>query len=55
MIDDIGTKSRLYTECIEIIGLQEVFKKFKDISCFSEVESLKLLHQANLNLWTTYH
>lgn len=45
MIEEIKGKVELYKECIEIIGLQETFSKFKDVTCLADIHRLVGLHE----------
>ena len=38
MVEEIKEKVRIYKECINLIGLEESFKKFKDVTCFEEAK-----------------
>ena len=51
MIDDLKQKVDLYQECITIMNMGEVFKKFTDITCFDDYRLLEKLHTYTLRLW----
>jgi|LauGreDrversion4_2_1035121.scaffolds.fasta_scaffold92103_1 hypothetical protein len=44
MVQEINEKVRIFKECIALIGLEESFKKFKDVTCFEDAELLARLH-----------
>lgn len=52
MIDEIKVKCNLYMECIDIIGLNDTFKRYKDVTFFEDLNRLEALHLCNMTLWT---
>ena len=52
MIEEINVKVKGYRQCIEATEMQEEIKKFKDVTCFSNVDCILKLHQQTSSLWS---
>jgi hypothetical protein len=52
MIEEINAKVKGYRQCIEATEMQEEIKKFKDVTCFTDVDCILKLHQQTSSLWS---